>query len=138
MGRDRDDAGADGGAGAVSIHAPAWGATRASARLATSATRFNSRARVGRDDMIQTVKNTKNCFNSRARVGRDGIAEPSGQSESRFQFTRPRGARPLLLVELPPLEGVSIHAPAWGATREGMRILGRARFNSRARVGRDV
>ena len=55
-----------------------------------------------------------------------------------FQFTRPRGARRLRSSIGVPL-GVSIHAPAWGATL----VLERAdaddpRFNSRARVGRDM
>ena len=56
------------------------------------------------------------CFNPRARVGRDGTS-------------------PWLLDGVP---GVSIHAPAWGATTESTRILARAvSFNPRARVGRD-
>ena len=57
------------------------------------------------------------CFNPRARVGRDGTS-------------------PWLLDGVP---GVSIHAPAWGATSstKGARRLSYC-FNPRARVGRDV
>ena len=55
-------------------------------------------------------------FNPRARVGRDDVRRRSGQV--------PRG--------------ISIHAPAWGATihRDDRRITA-SNFNPRARVGRD-
>ncbi len=33
---------------------------------------------------------------------------------------------------------VSIHAPAWGATRRAPRGIGMSSFNPRARVGRDL
>jgi len=57
-----------------------------------------------------------NRFNPRARVGRDLslFLECFGQS------------------------GVSIHAPAWGATKDAARSMSmRYGFNPRARVGRD-
>ena len=56
-----------------------------------------------------------------------------------FQSTRPRGARLRCGHGLHQAAGVSIHAPAWGATevlhasRRGLRG-----FNPRARVGRDI
>ena len=56
---------------------------------------FNSRARVGRDPAVFISLATANCFNSRARVGRD----------VNFDF-------PDFLFN-----GVSTHAPAWGATQ---------------------
>ena len=98
----------------VSIHAPAWGATKLVRGKAIGA-RFNPRARVGRD-------------------ARCSCNPTAGMS---FQSTRPRGARhdaPAIGAEI----FVSIHAPAWGATcrgRYGRRGWG---FNPRARVGRDV
>ena len=55
--------------------------------------RFNPRARVGRDYICNTFVHLSECFNPRARVGRD---------------------RSRTLYEL--AHGVSIHAPAWGAT----------------------
>ena len=77
-------------------------------------------------------------FNPRARVGRDHIATFFRSAECVFQSTRPRGAR-LGVHGLPLVPcGVSIHAPAWGATSRwrGQRI-GYSGFNPRARVGRD-
>ena len=78
----------------VSIHAPAWGATASQKRL----------------------KIYWKCFNPRARVGRDHTTSNAGSNATRFQSTRPRGARP---------------GPHPDALRPG-------RFNPRARVGRDI
>jgi len=96
----------------VSIHAPAWGATK---RLECDSrtSRFNPRARVGRDC------NSGDC-----------------NSGHWFQSTRPRGAR-RSLFHCMTLEPVSIHAPAWGATRPRLLVCDPAGFNPRARVGRD-
>ncbi len=98
----------------VSIHAPAWGATRAenlpkirdwfqftrprgARRIPTSVSSmvgcFNSRARVGRDQAMPRQASRAECFNSRARVGRD-----------------------IIVVDGIIFPVVSIHAPAWGAT----------------------
>jgi len=79
-----------------------------------------------------------------------------------FQSTRPRGARPLLVFNRGGRDIVSIHAPAWGATRQCQRfsqsislvsihapawgatgldlpLCGTlSSFNPRARVGRDL
>ncbi len=101
--------------GGVSIHAPRVGHDGATPPVASRSRRFNSRARVGRD-----ARRTRSClgesrFNSRARVGRD----------------IPREAFRSVNV-------VSIHAPAWGATRAVRRCpSGSGCFNSRARVRRD-
>ena len=57
----------------------------------------------------------------------------------RFLSTRPRGARLFRASETGLIDPVSIHAPAWGATRvmmRGLRVM--ARFYPRARVGRDL
>ena len=58
-------------------------------------TYFNPRARVGRDDPPADSLQHPHYFNPRARVGRD----PEG-------VRRGVGAK------------ISIHAPAWGATKE--------------------
>ena len=78
----------------VSIHAPARGATRCS----------RSRLRPP-------------CFNSRAREGRDR-RHLDDIAAVQFQFTRPRGARLAPVLQLRGTEGVSIHAPARGATAD--------------------
>ena len=123
--------------GLVSIHAPAWGATRL-VRDAQDGPGFNSRARVGRD--------LRRAEPLRRLLGVSIHAPAWGATRGR----RDRDAR----------DAVSIHAPAWGATvmdllpthaellfqftrprgarRKSVgRLLDPRRFNSRARVGRD-
>ena len=101
----------------VSIHAPARGATwRARCRRVAN-TRFNSRAREGRDrPRLYTIRGTSFQF-TRPRGARPSQREHPWSSWW-FQFTRPRGAR----RRAPPGAArgrVSIHAPARGATSPG-------------------
>ncbi len=77
---------------AVSIHAPARGATYGRARCCASEC-FNSRAREGRDLSSRARASHRRCFNSRAREGRD-----------------------MKLLVFDGFRTVSIHAPARGAT----------------------
>ena len=80
----------------VSIHAPAWGATwRRSARYR----------------LLQS-------FNPRTRVGCDFLPLRSSRHTWMFQSTHPRGVRLRVVFHCEDSFGVSIHAPAWGATRE--------------------
>ncbi len=129
-------------------------------RAAPSSQSFNPRARVGRDFNCLDDSYTIDGFNPRARVGRDKQFTVYFTEFGQFQSTRPRGARPTMrggsAIRLP----VSIHAPAWGATHEGLHIfkpspvsihapawgatlcfflyiLFVSGFNPRARVGRD-
>ena len=102
---------------------------------------FNPRARVGRDSPRAPLQGIGSRFNPRARVGRDDIGRVCGQVELQFQSTRPRGARRPESRTTPAWQrfqstrprgarrgrygvpergGVSIHAPAWGATFERM------------------
>mgnify|MGYP006931930426 CR=1 FL=1 len=77
-------------------------------------------------------------FNSRAREGRDARAISIWYNVCMFQLTRPRGAR-LTVSRFSVLRVlVSTHAPARGATSSSLRHLTSATgFNSRAREGRD-
>ncbi len=123
---------------AVSIHAPAWGATSTAYRPRAIPTRFNPRARMGRDS-LQPDHPCRCCrFNPRARMGRDEVkgintgpgyafqstrphgARPSMHgsinSSNMFQSTRPHGARRQIPATIRRSVQVSIHAPAWGAT----------------------
>ncbi len=123
----------------VSIHAPAWGATPIAVEVASTASRFNPRARVGRDirpqggtdssSRFQSTRprgarpprtpwadETKTCFNPRARVGRDDSIRYVTDYALKFQSTRPRGARHAACTAAVTRGCVSIHAPAWGAT----------------------
>ncbi len=71
VGRDVLDTEFDLDAPPVSIHAPAWGATRASLSSISTSCSFNPRARVGRDTNNTNTDNIRQRFNPRARVGRD-------------------------------------------------------------------
>ncbi len=96
----------------VSIHAPARGATNCSQVI-----RFFSR------------------FNPRARAGRDSPL-PFQVEPKMFQSTRPRGARPTIAMIFRDFS-VSIHAPARGATLSVKSHFSPLCFNPRARAGRD-
>ena len=122
----------------VSIHAPAWGATRCGANRQGSRCRFNPRARVGRDCWRIQEDVTWPEFqstrprgarrphpNDRWALARFQSTRPRGArprtdsracASMRFQSTRPRGARPVPIQPSAALRAVSIHAPAWGAT----------------------
>ena len=78
---------------AVSIHAPAWGATSARVISCSPKPCFNPRARVGRDRRNLTKSVHVSRFNPRARVGRDRVIQGARGLVEGFQSTRPRGAR---------------------------------------------
>ena len=78
---------------------------------------FNPRARVGRDRGPQARAADVHGFNPRARVGRDPTITWPRPIVTQFQSTRPRGARPAPARSQGLPRRVSIHAPAWGATR---------------------
>ena len=144
----------------VSIHAPAWGATTSQAAAPPSSHCFNPRARVGRDDIDYAIVYDTVTFQSTRPRGARLEAKALFVKPQQFQSTRPRGARRLRRPEIGRVRVVSIHAPAWGATRHGARdnahrvvsihapawgatttrwwrsptVLS---FNPRARVGRD-
>ena len=106
---------------------------------ATALERFNPRARAGRDDAFSRRMAQTRSFNPRARAGRDAGTSSSAPTSAAFQSTRPRGARRAAgRWRRGPAEQVSIHAPARGATRSRRwRNCSRRSFNPRARAGRD-
>ena len=55
-------------------------------------------------------------FNPRTRVGCDRCPGRADAGPGWFQSTHPRGVRPARRMAWPMAMGVSIHAPAWGAT----------------------
>ena len=84
----------------VSIHAPAWGATY----------------------LLDVMGRTDTSFNPRARMGRDlEIRDLLWLLFLLFQSTRPHGARRYKPSAMSNRRRVSIHAPAWGATKIGMQ-----------------
>ena len=78
---------------------------------------FNSRAHEGRDQTSLFASPRQLCFNSRAHEGRDLRYFLVVRNTHSFQFTRPQGARQTHTARGSPVLGVSIHAPARGATQ---------------------
>ena len=60
-------------------------------------------------------------FNPRTRMGCDQDVSQYQTKDSLFQSTHPHGVRHKLAKESGASEGVSIHAPAWGATVAGLK-----------------
>ena len=99
----------------VSIHAPAWGATRFHRLSRVFSYRFNSRSRMGSDYLPIARPTRATRFNSRSRMGSDFPPRP-----------------------LKTPKRVSIHAPAWGATSVLTAVKAKeGGFNSRSRMGSD-
>ena len=131
------------------------------APLKTGGAFQSTRPRGARPGPSRRLWATPTGFNPRARVGRDGCSRRSPTLATAFQSTRPRGARRMQQALANARDGVSIHAPAWGATSDGSAVRDtccpfqstRPRgarltrglplfahadgFNPRARVGRD-
>ncbi len=146
---------------AVSIHAPARGATWSHSRGIAFQQSFNPRARTGRDSFPMIGSEGGIGFNPRARTGRDTTWPPDYGRRKCFNPRARTGRDPKTLFPMPTFCTVSIHAPARGATTKeadnagdvlvsihapargatsifGAIGSGSKRFNPRARTGRDV
>ena len=100
----------------VSIHAPAWGATKVRRRRPWRMRCFNPRPRVGGDDLVDGVDVDVLPVSIHAPAwGATGLALVAALV-SKFQSTPPRGGRRGIAAGGEQAEEVSIHAPAWGAT----------------------
>ena len=99
---------------------------------------FNSRARKGRDLLINVILLNPDAVSIHAPAR--GATRRSWGKETKkwFQFTRPQGARHVLHVRIVDRVVVSIHAPARGATASFVSARRDCSFNSRARKGRDA
>ena len=127
----------------VSIHAPAWGAT--TTRPSSSPqTGFNSRSRVGSDPLSSVTVSAvtlfqftlprgerrvvaffglgRRGFNSRSRVGSDNRRLCPRRPRRRFNSRSRVGSDPGDLYAVLTWTGVSIHAPAWGATIKQQKL----------------
>ena len=150
------------GAGVVSIHAPAWGATLLRTALTAPMAGFQSTHPRGVRHAAPRVRllsmmfqsthprgvrqRRATCcppswtsFNPRTRVGCDLAPGLQQNTQHRFQSTHPRGVRLLPADDLGAVVKVSIHAPAWGATWSVPASSGGSGggFNPRTRVGCD-
>ena len=61
------------------------------------------------------------CFNPRTRVGCDKKRRRRNSSDTEFQSTHPRGVRHIQNLSGFLANKVSIHAPAWGATKTSLQ-----------------
>ena len=119
---------------AVSIHAPAGGATVLCISLARLSLFQSTRPRGAR--LGPVIRSNPDLVSIHAPAG--GATRPVLISMwfTAFQSTRPRGARPHSVVLIGSSD-VSIHAPAGGATSRRSAMKGCLSFNPRARGGRD-
>ena len=124
----------------VSIHAPAWGATAAAHARRHALCGFNPRTRVGCDIRGDKEFGGDNWFQSTHPRGvRPQAGVPEVEAQAWFQSTHPRGVRPGDRHPRDHQQPVSIHAPAWGATRGGSTPDAyHTGFNPRTRVGCDI
>ena len=100
----------------VSIHAPAWGATTFVA-LSGNPGLFQSTHPHGVRRCADSCQSRRRSFNPRTRMGCDIKHCLAMYRLYRFQSTHPHGVRLLLSLYKLRRHIVSIHAPAWGATR---------------------
>jgi len=84
---------------------------------------------MGRDPYLAYIHYVLRCFNPRARMGRD-VEMRFTDIPSWFQSTRPHGARLVVASGSITYLDVSIHAPAWGATKELLFLLMMSLFQS--------
>ena len=124
----------------VSIHAPAWGATSRMFLISSWMSLFQSTHPRGvRRGQQQRAPAGRMGFNPRTRVGCDWPGRSCRIRPRPFQSTHPRGVRRVCLCQLSAGRRVSIHAPAWGATRSrGAVSITAISFNPRTRVGCDM
>ena len=101
----------------VSIHAPAWGATDLLLRFVGPQRGFNPRTRVGCDAVRSKAHHPNLRFQSTHPRGVRPRAQVYKLLSKAFQSTHPRGVRPGRSAHSCSPAPVSIHAPAWGATR---------------------
>jgi len=122
----------------VSIHAPARGATGYLSQRGSLLPRFNPRTREGCDHGFRCMGTRLVSFNPRTREGCDPDGDECRQVIGGFQSTHPRGVRQTIISTVTQIIGVSIHAPARGATY-GRLVIGLLRwcFNPRTREGCD-
>ncbi len=122
---------------AVSIHAPARGAT-CFCGFSIPGLSFNPRAREGRDSTFILRFFAMHGFNPRAREGRDRVLQFRWRAMPVSIHAPARGATPRSFASSAFIF-VSIHAPARGAT-QAQSLLARnpQSFNPRAREGRDI
>ena len=100
----------------ISIHAPAWGATHLAGNNSDSVLDFNPRSRMGSDITRRKSLFTQLVFQSTLPHGERRKSQACRMQRQIFQSTLPHGERLMELVNEYHSYPISIHAPAWGAT----------------------
>ena len=121
----------------ISIHAPARGATRRNGRgLPEETISIHAPARGATTDGI--LLSSSNLFQSTLPRGERLSQLTYQRGGFRFQSTLPRGERQFRFRSLAYTSGISIHAPARGATAQlTNRYIVDSDFNPRSREGSD-
>ena len=119
----------------ISIHAPARGQT--GRIIAPGRSRSISIHAPARGQTWPATSSThRNYFNSRPREGANFYTDDNCTIEFLFQFTPPRGGKPVAKEAGWDVTEISIHAPARGQTGTVPACQGRRTdFNSRPREG---
>ena len=99
----------------ISIHAPAWGATKKPIWVRPMPKFQSTRPRGARPD-FENPRLLQFLFQSTRPRGARPRSPLSSKVPAQFQSTRPRGARRADFVPRIKSAMISIHAPAWGAT----------------------
>ena len=121
----------------ISIHAPARGATKQAAAPFRNCSYFNPRSREGSDGNDGTNGKDGKDFNPRSREWSDARGRGGGAAEGISIHAPASGATGDEYLELLP-ESISIHAPASGATRKDLCCLQQGcDFNPRSREWSD-
>ncbi len=93
---------------------------------------------MGGDHLRLRINNLLSSFNPRPRMGGDTLRPCTRSAWRVFQSTPPHGGRREMMDSETFFFGVSIHAPAWGATSSTPRSSRKATgFNPRPRMGGD-
>ena len=122
----------------VSIHAPAWGATRSSPCRADRIRCFNPRARMGRDAPAEVVQLNLTTVSIHAPAWGATKVEWWKPQDHAVSIHAPAWGATQFAQLCVQQRSVSIHAPAWGATGTYAGIIDyTSGFNPRARMGRD-
>ena len=121
----------------ISIHAPARGATKQAAAPFRNCSYFNPRSREWSDGNDGTNGKDGKDFNPRSREWSDARGRGGGAAEGISIHAPASGATGDEYLELLP-ESISIHAPASGATRKDLCCLQQGcDFNPRSREWSD-
>ena len=122
----------------ISIHAPQWGATTAPGVPRPATADFNPRTPVGCDARLFPVDVYCNLFQSTHPSGVRPIPVGYRPVDKSFQSTHPSGVRLLYCNAYGAGLRISIHAPQWGATQQGLKEPpDHQNFNPRTPVGCD-